>query len=385
LIKGQKETFGILKQNIDPKEKYIWIHAASLGEFEQGRPIIERIKSDYKEYRILLTFFSSSGYEVRKNYELADIVCYLPFDKKKNVRRFIELANPSVAIFIKYEFWYNYIHCLFNKGIPVFMVSAIFRPGQLFFRWYGKAFRRILDYYKCICVQDEKSKALLSAIGVNNAVVCGDTRFDRVLEIRDNSKTLPVIESFVQKKEGENPIILIAGSSWPKDEDIFIQYFNTNNVKLIIAPHEIQESHLKYIENMIKCPSIRYSQATQDNVGSYNCIIIDAFRLLSSIYKYGDIAYIGGGFLRDGIHNVLEAAVYNVPVIFGPVFKKFLEAVELIEIGGGYSIRDYEGFRGIMDEFVQHPEMLSSAGKQAGDYVRSHAGVVDKVMAVLNL
>lgn len=385
MVQGHKEVYSKLEAEIDSKSPYLWLHAASLGEFEQGRPIIERIKADYPEYKILLTFFSPSGYEIRKDYKYADIVCYLPFDKKKNVKRFLDLVNPSLVIFIKYEFWYNYISQLHKRGIPTFMVSAIFRGDQIFFRWYGKSYRKILTFYKSICVQDKNSQRLLANIGITNVEVCGDTRFDRVIDIKNAAKELPVADAFSKKRDGSRQLTLVAGSSWPKDEDIFIEYFNKNtNTKLIIAPHEIHESHLTYIENVLKRPSIRYSQANTDMIQDYDCLIIDSFGLLSSLYRYGDIAYIGGGF-GIGIHNVLEAAVYGIPVIFGPNFKKFREATQLIEIGGGYSIHDSESFFVLMAELFQYPDVLDSAGNSAGQYVKENAGVVDKVMNTLGL
>lgn len=385
MVKGHKEVYSILKEKINPKDKYIWLHAASLGEFEQGRPIIENIKANYPAYKILLTFFSPSGYEVRKDYELADVVCYLPFDRKRNVKKFLELANPEIAIFIKYEFWYNYINQLNERRIPIYMVSAIFRPNQIFFKSYGKSYQKILHLYKCICVQDENSKELLSDIGVTNVEVCGDTRFDRVSDIKERAKRLPLAEAFVRENDTNNKLTLVAGSSWPKDEDIFISYFNKNkNLKLIIAPHEIHESHLVYIENNLQRPSIRYSQATEDTIGDYDCLIIDSFGLLSSLYRYGQIAYVGGGF-GVGIHNILEAAVYSIPVVFGPNFKKFREAHQLIEAGGGYSIHAADSFFVLMDEFLEYPEVLLSAGEHAGDYVRDNAGVVNRVMKILDL
>lgn len=386
LVKGHKETYNKLAQEIDPQSEYIWFHAASLGEFEQGRPIMERIRKEYPSYKILLTFFSPSGYEVRKNCELADVVCYLPFDKKKNVKRFLNLAKPSLAIFIKYEFWYNFMAELGRMNVPTYMVSAIFRPDQIFFKWYGKSYKKMLHIYKSICVQDEKSKQLLKSIGVNNAIVCGDTRFDRVIDIRKNATRLPKIESFVKQNGSEDKsLTLVAGSSWPKDEDIFVEYFNRNpNLKLIIAPHEIHESHLSYIEEIVKRPSIRYSQIADQDLSKYDCLIIDSFGMLSSLYRYGQVAYVGGGF-GVGIHNILEAAVYGIPVIFGPNFKKFREAHQMIEAGGAYTIHNDESFFVLMDEFMQYPEILASAGNQAGSYVANNAGVVDRVMKVLDL
>jgi 3-deoxy-D-manno-octulosonic-acid transferase len=386
MVCGHRDTYRKLKQEVVPGASYIWLHAASLGEFEQGRPIIEKIKANYPTYKILLTFFSPSGYEVRKDYPLADIVCYLPFDRRSNVRKFFKLVHPCIAIFIKYEFWYNYINALGKLGIPTYMVSAIFRPGQVFFKWYGKSYRNMLRCYRRICVQDESSKQLLESIDVaDNVQVCGDTRFDRVLEVKENAKELPLVEAFIKSAEPSNQFVLVAGSSWPKDEDIFIEYFNKNkHVKLIIAPHEVHEAHLAYIEESLKRPAIRYSQAAQARPEEYDCLIIDSFGLLSSLYRYGHAAYIGGGF-GVGIHNVLEAAVYGIPVIFGPNFRKFREANRLVELGGGYPIHNAESFFVLMDEFIQYPEVRNSAGTRSGKYVCDNAGVVDKVMAVLNL
>lgn len=385
MIVGHKQTYIKLKKEVDPSARYIWFHAASLGEFEQGRPIIEEIKRKHPEYKVLLTFFSPSGYEVRKDYPLADIVCYLPFDKKRNVKKFLRLVQPQMAVFIKYEFWYNYVNQLHKRNIPIYMVSAIFRPSQVFFKWYGGRMRKMLRFYTCICVQDNESANLLKNIGVTNTVVCGDTRFDRVIDIQEQAKKLDLVESFARKAEEEKEKILVAGSSWPKDEDVIVPYFNmTTDLKLIIAPHEIDEAHLRYIESNLQRPHIRYSKASWDDMSKYDCLIIDSFGLLSSIYRYGQVAYIGGGF-GVGIHNVLEAAVYNIPVIFGPNFKKFREAQQLIEQGGGYSIADNDSFRGLMDEFLQYDNILKAAGDNAGRYVHSNAGVVKHVMDVLEL
>lgn len=383
MIAGHKNTYRKLRQEVDPNAKYIWIHAASLGEFEQGRPIIEEIKSKHPNYKVLLTFFSPSGYEVRKDYPLADIVCYLPFDKKRNVKKFIKLIKPQMAIFIKYEFWNNFVSHLYKMNIPIYMVSAIFRPSQIFFKWYGGGMRKLLKKYTCICVQDDNSKELLEQIGITNVKVCGDTRFDRVTDIRNQAKNIELIEAFANKASSEKEVIMVAGSSWPKDEDILIPYFNiTADLKLIIAPHEISEAHIKYIETSLQRPHIRFSQATADNINQYDCIIIDSIGLLSSIYRYGQIAYIGGGF-GVGIHNVLEAAVYSMPVIFGTNFKKFREAQQLIEQGGGYSISDYQSFRGLMDEFLEFDDILKTAGNNAGEFVASNTGVVKRIIEVL--
>lgn len=324
MVKGEKEAFSVLAQKIEPGAKYLWFHAASLGEFEQGRPLIEEIRRTHPEYKILQTFFSPSGYEVRKDYKGADIVCYLPLDTPRNVKRFIELAHPSKAFFIKYEFWKNYLSELKKQGIPVYSVSSIFRPGQIFFRWYGRlaGYTDVLKCFEHLFVQNEESVNLLKEIGITDITIVGDTRFDRVLDICHKAKELPLVERF----KGNNDHTFVAGSSWAPDEDIFIPYFNAHpEMKLIIAPHVIDEAHLSEIISKLTRPVVRYSKATLENVLQADCLIIDCFGLLSSIYRYGDVAYIGGGF-GVGIHNTLEAAVYGIPVLFGPNNKKFLEA-----------------------------------------------------------
>jgi len=382
---GQWKTNSILREKIDRNVKYIWIHASSLGEFEQGRPLIEKIKSDYPQYKILLTFFSPSGYEVRKNYEGADVICYLPFDTPYKVKKFINLANPCMAIFIKYEFWGNYLGELKKRGIPVYIISAIFRREQLFFQWYGKMYRKMLHYFTHLFVQDQKSKDLLGQFGITNVTVAGDTRFDRVLDVYNKRRDIPNMDSFLKNSKGEKQRILIAGSSWPQDEDIFIRYFNERqDIKLIIAPHEIHREHLMHIESLLKRPSIRLSESFGHDSSDKDCVIVDSFGLLSSIYRYGDIAYIGGGF-GVGIHNTLEAAVYGIPVVFGPKYQKFKEAKDLIEVGGGFSIANKEEFDSRMNDFLAYSELMDAAGKAAGDFVREHAGVTDCIISKLPL
>ena len=375
MVKGHREVFEILRNKIDRNARYIWFHAASLGEFEQGRPLIERIRKEYPEYKILQTFFSPSGYEVRKNYEGADIVCYLPFDTPGNVRKFMELANPCMAFFIKYEFWQNYLNALYEKGIPVYSVSSIFRPNQIFFRWYGKDYRKVLKKFTHLFVQNEVSKQLLAGIGVDKVTVAGDTRFDRVLDICAAAKQLPLVQKF----KGD-ALTFVAGSSWGPDEEIFIQYFNNHpEVKLVIDPHVVSDGHLKEIISKLQCTSIRYTQATEENVSDVRCLIIDCYGLLSSIYRYGEISYVGGGF-GVGIHNVLEAAVYGIPVVFGPNNKKFREAQHLLEKKGGFEIKDYKDFECLLDKLLADKTYLEQSGKAAGDYVKHNAGALDKIM-----
>lgn len=380
MVKGHREVFDILRDKIDRNARYIWFHAASLGEFEQGRPLIERIRKEYPEYRILQTFFSPSGYEVRKNYQGADIVCYLPFDTPRNVRRFIEMVNPCMVFFIKYEFWQNYLNTFYKKGIPVYSVSSIFRPNQIFFRWYGKDYRKVLKTFSHLFVQNEVSEKLLASIGVTDVTIVGDTRFDRVLDICTVAKDLPLVKAF----KG-NSKTFVAGSSWGPDEDIFIRYFNEHpEMKLVIAPHVVSDSHLKEIMEKVKRPCVRYTEATEENVSKADCLIIDCYGLLSSIYRYGDISYIGGGF-GVGIHNVLEAAVYGIPVIFGPNNKKFREAQHLLEKKGGFEINDYEEFKRLMDRFLTDNSYLQQAGNAAGDYVKNNSGALEKIMKAIRL
>ncbi len=383
---GQWKTNRILREKIDRNARYIWFHASSLGEFEQGRPMMEKIRERYPEYKILLTFFSPSGYEVRKNYNGADVICYLPFDTPYRVHKFLNLANPAVAIFIKYEFWGNYLLELKRRGIPTYIISAVFRPDQLFFRWYGGLYRRFLFCFDHLFVQDERSRSLLHAIGIKAVSVCGDTRFDRVLDICKQARELPVIERFV-KKEGSHRLTLIAGSSWPRDEEKLIPYFNAHpELKLIIAPHEIHREHLMYIESLLKRPSVRLSDVMQDQtlMAGKSCLIVDSFGLLSSIYRYGEIAYIGGGF-GVGIHNTLEAAVYGVPVLFGPKYKKFKEASDLIECGGGFSVSSEEQLHQKLDEWLASEQRLQVAGNAAGQFVGQRVGATNRILQRISL
>ena len=377
---GQWKTNSILREKIDRNAKYIWFHASSLGEFEQGRPMIERVKAQYPEYKILLTFFSPSGYEVRKNYNGADIVCYLPFDTPYRVKKFLNLANPAVAVFIKYEFWGNYLRELKKRGIPVYIISAIFRPDQLFFQWFGVPYRKMLYCFTHLFVQDERSKELLGQYGIRNVTVYGDTRFDRVLQIREEAKDLPLVKMF----KGDNAFTFVAGSSWGPDEDLFLEYFNTHpEMKLIIAPHVIDENHLVEIISKLKRPYVRYTRADEKNVLKVDCLIIDCFGLLSSIYRYGEVAYIGGGF-GVGIHNTLEAAVYGIPVIFGPKYQKFMEAIRLLEAKGAYSIKDYDELKALLDRFQADDVFMRETGANAGYYVTSNAGATEKIMHMIN-
>ncbi len=374
---GEQEAFDILKKNVDPNASYIWFHAASLGEFEQGRPLIERIRQEFPQYKILLTFFSPSGYEVRKNYEGADIVCYLPLDTRSNAQRFLNAVKPVMAFFIKYEFWYNYLHLLSQRSVPVYSLSSIFRPDQLFFKWYGREYAKVLRFFTRFFVQNEESKKLLEKIGIKDVEVVDDTRFDRVLEIKQASKRLPLVEAFT--KDAQH--VFVAGSSWLPDEEIFIPYFNQHeNWKIIIAPHVISEEHLSQIAKLLKGRKVaRYTQTTAEGAAAADVLIIDCFGLLSSIYRYGQIAYVGGGF-GVGIHNTLEAAVWGVPVFFGPNNQKFREAQGLKACKGGLEINNPSDFHSKMDAIIDAIEEGNEIGKEAATYVTSHAGATEKVL-----
>ena len=377
--KGEHRTFRVLREKIDPNAMYIWFHAASLGEFEQGRPIMEAIRREHPGYKILLTFFSPSGYEVRKNYDGADVVVYLPIDTKRNARRFLRLTNPVMAFFIKYEFWSNYLHMLKERHVPTFSVSSIFRPNQIFFRAYGKGYGKVLDCFTHFFVQNEESRDLLKSIGIDCVSVTGDTRFDRVLQIRDAGKSLPIVENFVGGTVEERPHVFIAGSSWPPDEDIFIRYFNEHrDWKLIIAPHVIGDDHMKQILGKLERKTVHYTEATTENVVGAECLIIDCFGLLSSIYRYADVTYVGGGF-GVGIHNVLEAAVWGKPVIFGPNNKNFQEAQGLLKAGGGFEITSYDDFVGVMRKLADD-KALEQSRERAGGFVESLAGATRQIM-----
>ena len=377
MVMGIGQTFILLLRHIKKTDRVVWFHAASLGEFEQGRPLMERLRTDCPEYKILLTFFSPSGYEVRKDYEGADLVCYLPFDTPGNALSFLRLAHPEIAVFIKYEFWTNYLTFCRRKGIKVYSVSSIFRPNQYFFKWYGSL--KPIRQFTHLFVQNETSRQLLAEHGIENVTVVGDTRLDRVIAIKNAAAPLPLVEQFA----GNAPCF-IAGSSWGPDEEIYIPYFAQHkDWKLIIAPHVISETHLKEIEKLLDdngISHVRYTQLEQGECPSLSEVggfIINCFGKLSSIYRYGKVALVGGGF-GVGIHNVPEAAVYGIPVIFGPNNQKFREAQALKACGGSFEYQDAESFAAIMDNFLTSPDALQKAGQAAGNYINANAGAAEK-------
>ena len=381
LIEGHREIFSSLEKGIKEGKDYVWFHASSLGEFEQGRPLIEKFRATHPEYRVVLTFFSPSGYRSARNYQQADVVCYLPFDTPANVRRFLDIVNPKMVFFVKYEFWLNYLSALKKRNIPTYVVSSIFRKEQVFFRCWGGFYRKALHCFTHLFVQNESSKELLASIGVKNVTVVGDTRFDRVAKIAEQAHLLPLVASFVE--DGKK--IFIAGSSWGPDEDVYIPYFNrTSGWKLIIASHEVNEERIKQIEEQVRGLCVRYTQATIEEVRSAKCLIIDCFGLLSSIYRYGTVAYVGGGF-GVGIHNVLEAAVYGIPVFFGPNNYKFQEAQQLKACGGGIEISSRDEFEEKIAAMDKDSSVIENAGDAAGKYVSQNAGASARIFEVLGL
>jgi 3-deoxy-D-manno-octulosonic-acid transferase len=382
IVRGHIDTFKILREKIDRNARYVWFHAASLGEFEQGRPLIERFRREHPEYKILLTFFSPSGYEVRKNYEGADVICYLPFDTPGNVMSFFRLVRPEMAFFIKYEFWWNFLRACKHYNIPVYSISSIFRANKVFFKWYGKGYSAVLRLVDHFFVQDEESARLLSTLHItDNVTIVGDTRFDRVLDIQAKSRELPLVETFGKDAKS----IFVAGSSWPQDEELIIPYFNNHpQMKLILAPHVIDEAHLKHIESKLKRPFVRYTEADEATVAQADCLIINCFGLLSSIYRYGNLAYVGGGF-GVGIHNVPEAAVYGIPVLFGPNNKGFREAQDLLRMGGCFEITGQPLFNALVDKLTGNPRLCAKKGALCRDYIKSNAGATETIFSTLQL
>ncbi len=378
MLAGQQHTIEILKSKLVAGRKYVWIHAASLGEFEQGRPLIERIRKNRPDLGVVLTFFSPSGYEVRHNYPQADAVCYLPFDIPGKVNEFLDILNPEMAIFVKYEFWGNYLQELKRRNIPKYLISAIFRDSQPFFKWWGGTFRNMLKCYSTIFVQDRDSQKRLKAIGINNVKVTGDTRFDRVTDILKTTCDIPAIDRYKRSA----PFMFIAGSSWEPDEDVYIHWLNSHDdVKAIIAPHEFNDERINTLRKRINGTVLLMSEldsATDEEIASAKAIIINCFGLLASLYRYADVAYVGGGF-GESIHNINEAAVYGIPVLFGPKHQKFKEARDLIAANGAKEVTDAKSFETAIETLRTNPELKNECGHNAGEYIRQNIGASDKV------
>lgn len=378
-VDGRKNIFEQIQSKITHQKPIVWFHCASLGEFEQGRPIIEAFRQQFPNHQVLLTFFSPSGFEIRKNYSGADYIFYLPADTLANARRFVKLVKPEFAVFVKYEFWFNYLRWLQKEQVPVIVVSAIFRPGQRFFKWWGRWQLKMLKSINHFFVQDEASKELLNTVGISQVTVGGDTRFDRVFQISMQKKSFAIIENFIAGKK-----VVLAGSTWPPDEDIIIDFIRTKppDTKFIFAPHEVHDERIKSLIGKISSNVIRFSQANESNIPNTEILIIDNIGILSHLYQYADIAYIGGGF-GVGIHNILEAATFGNPIIFGPNFQKFREANELISLGGAFSIQGRRDFSAIITKLLNDKSFRGECSVISKNYVEAKRGATDKIIRFL--
>jgi len=375
--KGRQHTFAGLQSRIKHDRPIIWVHCASLGEFEQGRPIIETLRKQYPGYQILVTFFSPSGYEIRKNYELADYIFYLPADTKKNAKKLIELVRPEMVFFVKYEFWFHYINELKKKNIPLYLFSAIFRENQLFFKntLWAKWYRQMLHGFTHFFVQDQKSVELLSGLGFRNVTKAGDTRFDRVAEIARNGKIIPLVEKF----KGNSQLV-IAGSTWKLDEELLVRYIHSHpETKFIIAPHETKRGNVERLISLLKTPVICYTEATEESVMNKQVLVVDTIGLLSSIYKYADLAYIGGGF-GVGIHNTLEAAIFGIPIVFGPNYLKFNEATSMVGLGVSFPVSDYDGLQTILNDLLSDDTKRAYISSQCTAYTNQNLGATNIIL-----
>lgn len=380
-VNGRKNLLNKIDELLSKNEQRIWIHCASLGEFEQGRPVIERLKSLHPHLKIVLTFFSPSGFEVRKNYKGADYIFYLPTDTKSNAKRFISLIKPEYVIFVKYEFWVHYINELKLNKIPLYLISANFREGQLFFKWYGGFYRSILHKISHLFVQNRNSVELLNEIGITNVTISGDTRFDRVVDIASQTKDIPLVSLFKQNKR-----ILIGGSTWRKDNELIADLINSNSLndtKFIIATHEIHEQDIEELINSIKVKSIRFSKADESNISDAHVLIIDNIGMLSSLYRYASVAYIGGGFGK-GIHNTLEAATFGMPVLFGPNYQKFREAIELVRLGAAFPLTSSHELKDIAVDLFSDESKLNHLSEIAKNYVKINMGATDIILDKIN-
>ncbi|RIV35533.1 3-deoxy-D-manno-octulosonic acid transferase [Flagellimonas lutimaris] len=375
-VKGRKNSFPILKEKIASNSKSIWVHVASLGEFEQGLPILERLRTKYPEHKLVLSFFSPSGYEVKKNTTVADVVVYLPMDSNSKVKRFLNLINPELAIFVKYEVWPNYLYHLKKRKIPTILVSAIFSKRQIYFKSYGRFMRKSLDTFSHFFVQDEKSKKLLESIGFNNATIGGDTRLDRVSEILKRNNQLDFMNRFKN-----NQLCLVAGSTWPEDEELLINHINNTKekMKFVIAPHEIKPAHIEKITSALQKRTILYSEIGSQNLKEFDILVVDTIGLLTKIYSYANIAYVGGGF-ATGLHNTMEPAVFGIPIIIGPQFEGFKEAKDLVKEGGIIPISSQGSFNNLMSELLDNPVSIKNIGEINSNYINSNRGAANLIM-----
>ena len=380
-VEGRKPVFKLLSNKIKAYDKTIWFHAASLGEYEQGIPVMERVKSRFPNHLIVLTFFSPSGYEVRKNNTIADVTVYLPLDTKSNVEKFMKLVRPDMAFFIKYEYWPNYLNALQNKEIPTYLISGIFREKQVFFKWYGGFYRKALGAFEHFFVQNSSSKELLLQLGKTNVTVSGDTRFDRVSSILNQNNQLDFIEEFKN-----NILTVVVGSSWPKDETLLANYINSsNNVKFIIAPHNINKIQITDLKNQISKKTVLFSSINFNDLGAsklseFDVLIIDTIGILTKIYRYADIAYVGGGFGNSGVHNILEPATFGVPIIIGPNYSNFAEATALVKMEGCISISNQEELNETFDKLIQNSAIRHEKGHICSTFVEMNQNATATIM-----
>lgn len=380
-VDGRNDVFTKLKSSIKSADTVIWVHCASLGEFEQGRPLIEKLKLNFPSKKILLTFFSPSGYEVRKNYEVADVVCYLPLDTTFNAKKFLDIVHPETAIFVKYEFWPNYLKVLKNRKIKTILISGIFRENQVFFKWYGGWMRKSLQAFSHFFVQDSVSEKLLNSIHFSNVTVSGDTRFDRVFEITKQDNQLNFINHFINSKH-----TLVAGSTWKEDEVLLVDYINNNateNEKFIIAPHNIHQQEIQQLKKSISKSTILFSEKEGKNLEEFQVFIIDTIGILTKIYSYADVAYVGGGYTKSGVHNVLEPATFGVPIIIGPNYYKFNEAIELVKNEACFMVDNSQKLSVLLSEFLLPKGKRIEAGKRAQNYVLDKTGATNKILNYL--
>lgn len=372
-IEGRKNTFDFLEKNISAQDKVIWMHCASAGEFEQGKPILEGLKTIYPNHKLLVSFFSPSGFSVGKKYKSADLVVYLPLDTKQNAERFLRSVHPSLVVFVKYDYWYHHLKAVADKKIPLLMVSALFRPESIFFKWYGGFHRSMLHFFTQIFVQDEVSEKQLKQIGFKNCLVSGDTRFDRVISIAEKAGLLEDIHHFCNNKK-----VIVAGSTWPEDEALFVELVRSQlGLKFIMAPHEINPTHIKQLQQHFPQAAL-YSQWNKKD--PCQILIIDNIGMLSRLYQYASICYIGGGFNKSGIHNTLEAAVWGKPVLFGPNYQKFREARDLVACGAANSVQTKEELVATINDLLFNENKMLVAGQQAFNYVRSNQGATDIIL-----
>lgn len=376
-VNGRKDVFKILASAINSKDQTIWFHAASLGEYEQGLPVMEKIKLQYPNHKIVLTFFSPSGYEVRKNNTVADVTVYLPIDTKVNANEFLRLVHPELVFFIKYEFWPNYLNELNNLGIKTYLISGIFRENQAFFRWYGGFYKNALKTFDYFFVQNESSKKLLQSIGYNNVKVSGDTRFDRVVSILERDNSLDFIEQFK-----DNTTTIVIGSSWPKDESFLVNFINqTNeNVKFIIAPHNIRSEQIQELKNSIIKKTVLFSEKENENLADFEVFIIDTIGILTKIYSYADIAYVGGGFVNKGLHNILEPATFGIPIVIGPYYSHFAEATALINLEGCISISNQNQLNDSFENLISNEDIRHEKGHICETFVQMNIGATEVIL-----